>query len=122
MKYCRFYLLSLLFIAVILLSSTSCGFMRGVKGSISGTVYVDGRPQAFGTVQVYNELGTLVSSDRCTETGHYIIRGLDAGRYEVTYLNARGSPIGQPTIVEVRLGRFEQVDLNITVQGVGQQQ
>ena len=103
---------------VFILLATSCGFMGKVKGSISGTVYVDGRPQAFGTVQVFKADGQFIASERCTQTGHYIIQGLDAGTYEVTYLNARGAPLGESTMVEVRIGRFEQVDLNLTVQGI----
>ena len=109
---------TLLILLVFILLGTSCGVMRNVKGSISGTVYVDGRPQAFGTVTVSTEEGQFVAQERCTETGHYMLRGLDAGTYLVTYLNARGNPLGEPTKVEVRIGRFEQVDLNLVVQGI----
>jgi hypothetical protein len=123
MKYTNRILIPLLLILMALvLTSASCGFMKSVKGSISGTVYIDGRPQAFGTVQVYKlddaGNGTYISQDRCTETGHYIIQGLDAGKYEITYLNARGAPVGGVTTVEVRLGRFEPLDLNLTVQRI----
>jgi hypothetical protein len=123
MKYTHRALLPLfLILLAFILSTASCGFMKSVKGSISGTVYIDGRPQAFGTIQVYKmdgtPNGTYVAQDRCTETGHYIIQGLDAGTYQVTYLNARGNPVGGVTTVEVRLGRFEPLDLNLTVQGI----
>jgi len=101
---------------VFILLGSSCG-LGNIKGSISGTVYVDGRPQAFGTVQVFTADGQYIASERCTQTGHYIIQGLDAGTYEITYLNARGAPLGQVTTVEVRLGRFEPVDLQLVVQG-----
>lgn len=99
------------------LIGTSCGGMGSIKGSISGTVFVDGRPQAFGTVQVHKD-GHMIAQERCTQTGHYIIKGLDAGTYEVLYLNARGNPIGEVTIVQVRMGRFEQVDLELTFMGI----
>ncbi|MCX6645979.1 MAG: hypothetical protein NTY09_06445 [bacterium] len=123
MKYThRIFIPLLLILLAFILSTASCGFLKGVKGSISGTVYIDGRPQAFGTIQVFklDDAGnsTYVAQDRCTETGHYIIQGLDAGTYSVTYLNARGNPIGGNTTVEVRLGRFEPLDLNLTVQGI----
>lgn len=101
---------------VFSLIGTSCGGLSNIKGSISGTVFVDGRPQAFGTVQVLMD-GQLIAQERCTQTGHYIIKGLSAGTYEVVYLNARGNPIGEATVVQVRMGRFEQVDLQLTFLG-----
>ncbi len=98
-----------------LLLGPACNQMRNIKGSIGGTVYVDGRPQAFGTVQAY--LGDqLVGQERCSQSGHFTIRNLDPGTYTVIYLNAQGGPIGGETIVELRLGRFEQVDLELSVQ------
>jgi len=105
-----------LLIAVLgIFLGTACDRLRNVKGSIGGTVFVDGRPQAFGTVQAY--LGdTVVGQERCSQSGHYTIRDLEAGTYTLIYLNAMGAPIGGETIVELRLGRFEQVDLQLSVQ------
>lgn len=99
------------------LIGTSCGGMSNIKGSISGTVFVDGRPQAFGTVQVLRD-GIMVAQERCTQTGHFIIKGLDAGTYDVVYLNARGNPVGDVTVVQVRMGRFETVDLQLIFLGL----
>jgi hypothetical protein len=101
-----------------LLLGPACSQLQNVKGSIGGTVYVDGRPQAFGTVQAY--LGDqLVGQERCSQSGHFTIRDLSPGTYTVIYLNASGGPIGGETIVELRLGRFEQVDLELSVQRTG---
>ncbi len=100
-------------VAVLLvLQGPSCAQLTKIKSSIAGTVFVDGRPQAFGTVQAF--LGnTLVQQERCTQSGHYQLKDLQPGTYTLLYLNARGAPIGGETIVEVRRGRFEQVDLQL---------
>jgi hypothetical protein len=98
---------------VVLLMGTSCSQLTRIKAQIAGTVYVDGRPQAFGTVQAYKD-GALISQERCTQSGHYQLKDLDPGEYTIVFLNARGAPIGGETIVDVRLGRFEQVDLQLS--------
>ncbi len=100
-----------------LLLGTSCGGLKNVKASIAGTVYIDGRPQAFGTVQAWRD-GAMVQQQRCGQSGHFHLKDLNAGKYTVVYLNARGAPIGGETVVQVRLGRFETVDLYLTVQGL----
>jgi hypothetical protein len=82
-------------------------------GQISGTVYVNGNPQAFGTVQVFDMDGNQAGQERCTEYGHYTIKDLLPGRYNVVYLSASGRQLGEPTMVQVRPGRMEQVDLHI---------
>ncbi len=83
-------------------------------GSIGGTVYVDGNPQAYLTVQVFDSEGNLASQERCNQTGHFTIKDLKPGTYKLIVLNARAAPIGEETIVQVRPGRFEQVDLQIS--------
>lgn len=110
---------SFMLVLVILLGMTgmSCNMADKVKAKIAGTVYVDGRPQAYGTVQAWKD-GQMVAQERCTQSGHYNIANLDPGTYTLVYLNARGAPIGGDTIVEVRIGRFETVDLELTVQGL----
>jgi hypothetical protein len=84
-------------------------------GSIAGTVYVDGNPQAYGTVQALDEEGKLIAQERCNQTGHFRIMGLKQGIYRLIYLNARGSPFGGETVVRVRPGRFERVDLELSL-------
>ncbi len=84
-------------------------------GSISGTVYIDGNPQAFGTVQALDEEGIMIAQERCNQTGHFTIRGLRQGTYRLVYLNARGAPFGEETVVRVRPGRFERVDLELSL-------
>ena len=89
--------------------------MGDALGSISGTVYINGRPQAFGTVQAFNEDGQMVKQERCTQYGHFTISELEQGTYHLVYLNARGAPLGEETVVRVRPGRFERVDLRLDV-------
>lgn len=83
-------------------------------GSIAGTVYINGNPQAFGTVQALDEEGKLVAQERCNQTGHFRILGLRQGTYRLVYLNARGAQFGEETVVRVRPGRFERVDLELS--------
>jgi len=91
----------------------SCGFMRNVKASIAGTVYMDGRPVS-GTVVVYDMNGQEVAQARTTLEGHFIIKGLNPGTYKLRYLNMQGFPFGSEKVVEVRLGRFEQVKIELS--------
>jgi len=108
--------LALLLVVALLpaLAGASCGQLRNLKASIAGTVYMDGRPAGWGTVQLLNEAGQVVAQERCTDSGHYNIRNLDPGRYTMVWLNNQGVPYGGETVVEVRRGRFEQVDLYLT--------
>jgi len=98
-------------------TASSCGQLKKVKLKIAGTVFIDGRPQAYGTVQAWKD-GALVGQIRATQSGHYNLANLDPGTYTLVYLNARGAPIGGETVVQVRMGRFETVDLELTVQGL----
>jgi hypothetical protein len=110
----RVLALSLTVALVAVLAGTSCGQLRNLKASIAGTVYMDGRQQAWGTVQAMNEAGQVVAQERCTDSGHYQLKNLDPGRYTLVYVNNMGVPYGGETVVEVRRGRFEQVDLYLS--------
>ncbi len=84
------------------------------EGNIAGTVFMDGKPFAFCTVQAFMVTGaeeTLVAQERVTTAGHYQLKNLEPGMYKLVCLNPQGNPVGEPTTVEVRAGRFEQVDL-----------
>jgi len=98
-------------------TGTDCG-PPNVKSKIAGTVYVDGRPSPYGTVQAWLD-GKLVAEERCTLYGHYNLPNLDPGTYKLIYLNAMALQIGRETVVEVRKGRFEQVDIELKVQTEG---
>jgi len=102
--------------SVLILLGASCGQLTNLKASIAGTVYMDGRPVAFGTVQAYNEAGHVVGSERTTDSGHYIIKNLDPGTVTLVYLNSNGVQFGRETVVEVRRGRFETVNLELSME------
>lgn len=100
-------------VILALLAGTSCGALKNVKASISGTVYMDGRPVA-GTVQLVDESGNIVANERTTMEGHYTIKNLNPGKYTLQYLNYSGVPYGGETEVVVRIGRFETVDIHLS--------
>jgi len=86
----------------------------GSEGNIAGTVFMDGRPFAFCTVQAFRISGveeTLVVQERVTTAGHYQLKNLEPGTYKLVCISPQGNPVGNPMTVEVRAGRFEQVDL-----------
>ncbi len=89
--------------------------IEDMPSSLTGTVYVNGRVQAFGTIQVYDEEDNLVAQERANLNGHYRITDLRARTYYIVYLNASGSPLGEPIMVQLRPGRPEVVDLEIEV-------
>lgn len=100
-------------IVLALLAGTSCGALKNVKASISGTVYMDGRPVA-GSVQLIDESGSIVATERTNMHGHFTIKNLNPGKYTLQYLNYSGVPYGGETVVEVRIGRFEAVDVHLS--------
>ena len=106
---------AILAVLTAILLGTSCSQLANIKASISGTVYMDGRPVAFGTVQAINDAGQVVASERTGSSGHYLLKDLDPGRYKLVYVNANGALFGKETIVEVRRGRFETVDLELSI-------
>ena len=102
-----------IFALVCLMLISSCSALRNVKASISGTVYLDGRP-SFGTVVLLDMNGKQVAQQQTNMNGHFRITDIPAGRYQIQYLNNHGIPFGEPSIVEVRLGRPETVDLKLS--------
>jgi len=101
-------------VSVLIILGASCSQLTNIKASIAGTVYIDGRPMPHGTVQAINEAGHVVGQERTSASGHYIIKDLDPGTYKLVFLNANGMQFGKETTVEVRRGRFEQVDLELS--------
>jgi hypothetical protein len=88
--------------------------LEDMPSSLTGTVYVNGRVQAFGTIQVYDEEDHLVAQERANLYGHFRIVDLRAQTYYLVYLNASGSALGEPVMVQLRPGRPEVFDLEIT--------
>jgi hypothetical protein len=104
--------LSFLLLAVFL-SSGCAGLAGKIKGSISGTVYMDGRPTS-GTILIKDAGGTVIQQARTNLNGHYQLKDLSSGTYTLQYLNMQGMPFGHETTVEIRMGRFEVVDIQLT--------
>ncbi len=111
MRRYAFVILSLAMIAILL--SSSCAQLRQIKSSITGTVYMDGRPIQ-GTVQLLDENGAVLGSSRTNMNGHYQIRDVQPGTYILQFLNMQGMPYGNEVTVLVRMGRPEVVDLELT--------
>ena len=104
-------------IAVLLLgalSGVSCSRIK-IKASISGTVYMDGRPTS-GTVLLSNKDGGTVAMERTNTSGHFRITDVDPGTYTLQYLNLQGVPWGHSETIVVRLGRPEIVDLQLSME------
>jgi len=107
----------LLLAGMVIAVGTSCNAWKNAKGSVGGTVYVNHRPEGFATVQLYQG-DTYVKQERCSDTGHYMIRDIDPGDYTLVVLNARGVIYPGETLVQI--GRkFEQVDIEIDIQAGG---
>jgi hypothetical protein len=102
------YLIPLMIFAVLMtaISSVSCDRLKNIKGSISGTVYMDGRPTS-GHILVKDANGTNVKMADTNLNGHYYVKDLSAGDYQLQFLNMFS--------VTVRIGRPEVVDLQLTM-------
>jgi len=88
--------------------------LEEMTSSLAGTVYIDGRPQAYGTIQVWDEEENLVAQERANGSGHFRITDLKAQRYYIRYLNASGAYFGEPIMVQLRPGRPEVLDLELS--------
>jgi hypothetical protein len=112
MKY-RYFIFPVLMIVLLgLLGSVSCDQIKNIKGSVNGTVYMDGRPVS-GTILVKDANGAVVGQSRTNMNGHYQIKDLGAGTYTLQYLNMQGVPFGNETTVNVHVGKFETVDIQL---------
>ncbi len=100
-------------ILVVVLLGGSCTAIGNIKASVSGTAYMDGRPIQ-GTILLLDMNGTVVNQCRTGMNGHYQIRDVSAGKYELRFLNMQGVPFGREVSIEVRLGRPERVDLQLS--------
>jgi hypothetical protein len=95
------------------LSGISCGRLKNIKASVSGTVYMDGRPVS-GTVILTDQNEQVIAQERTNTNGHFRITDLQPGTYYIQYLNYQGVPWSTRQLVEVRLGRPEVVDLQLS--------
>ena len=110
----KYFLIALIALIVLgLLGTVSCGRLKQIKGSISGTVYMDGRPVS-GTIILKDANGATIAQERTNTGGHYRITDLEPGTYIVQYLNYQGVPWAKTQTVEVRIGRPEIVDLQLS--------
>ena len=112
MKYRPLVFVALVAAILGVMTNVSCDRLKNIKASISGTVYMDGRPQS-GHVELKDANGNIVAMDDTTLAGHYILKDIKAGDYTLQFLNMQGVPFGGEVTVKVRMGRFEQVDLHI---------
>ena len=109
------HLIPLLVIVILLaaISSLSCERLRNIKGSISGTVYMEGRPTS-GHILVKDATGTSVVAMADTNmNGHYYVKNLAAGDYVLQFLNMQAVPFGKLFPVKVRIGRPEVCNLQL---------
>jgi len=112
MRY-RYFIIPMLMIALLgLVMTVSCARLRNIKASISGTVYMDGRPIS-GHLLLKDTNGNVVGRADTSLSGHYQIKDINAGTYKLMFLNMQGVPWGGEVTVVVRLGRPEGVDLQL---------
>jgi hypothetical protein len=113
MNYRRFIVLIIALLVLAALAGSSCSKIRNIKGSISGTVYMDGRPISGHLLIKDAATKAVVAQADTNMNGHFIAKDLNAGEYIIQYLNMQGVPFGNETLVKVSLGKFEAVDIKL---------
>ena len=105
MKVSRIFLFMLIISVIALI--VGCSKLSQIKGSISGTVFRDGRP-IMGQIQVLNPktLGS-VKTEPVNNAGHFIIADVPPGEYLLAFLGPTSAPIGEYMYVKVVMGRPE---------------
>jgi len=84
-------------------------------GAIAGTVTVDGRPEAFGAVQVLVNRHTVVKDTPCDVLGRFRVAQLRPGRYYLRYIDSRGVIMGDTVSCYVKAGETVQIDIKLPV-------
>jgi hypothetical protein len=82
-------------------------------GTIAGAVSVDGRPKAFGTVQVLVNKHTVVKDAECDVLGRFRVGELRPGTYYLRYIDSRGVIMGDTVSCTVKAGETVQVDIHL---------
>jgi hypothetical protein len=85
------------------------------SGSIVGSVYMDGRPVAGHILVKDTKTGQVVAQADTNMNGHYIVKDLDEGEYDLQYLNMQGVPFGRIVRLFVREGLSEVIDIQLSV-------
>lgn len=114
MRYRLFIPLIAIAVLMTAISSVSCDRLKNIKGSISGTVYMEGRPTS-GHILVKDANGAVVKMSDTNMNGHYYVKDLSPGDYQLQFLNMQAVPFGRLFPVKVRIGRPEVVDLQLTM-------
>ena len=112
-------LFSLALTAVI---AAGCSQIMEIKGSISGTVYMNGRP-LMGQIQVLDpKTKGSVKTEPVKNSGHFIIPDVKPGEYLLAVIGPAGAPLGEFMYVRVAPGRpvtgieFEVTEVDPKVQ------
>ena len=84
------------------------------QGDVHGIVYVDGRPQAFGIVQIYDTGDSKLKECRTNTEGSYTLCDFAPGKYILRYINAVGNRVGEDVEVEILPARDIEKDLRFT--------
>jgi len=124
----RFYLTAIGALLVCMLFATGCpkpkepapsdapetGYditLPANQGDVHGIVYVDGRPQAFGIVQIYDTSENKLKECRTNTEGSYTLCDFAPGRYILRYINAVGNRVGEDVEIEILPARDIEKDL-----------
>ena len=127
----RFYLAAISALLVCMLFTTGCpkpsepapsdapetGYdinLPANQGDVHGIVYVDGRPQAFGIVQIYDTADKKLKECRTNTEGAFTLCDFAPGRYILRYINAVGNRVGDDIEIEILPAQDIEKDLRFT--------
>jgi hypothetical protein len=114
MNYRRFIVPIIALLVLAVLAGSACGKLKNIKGSISGTVYMDGRPVSGHLLVKDAATNGVVAQADTNMNGHFNVKDLNAGEYLIQFLNMQGVPFGNETKVKVTIGKFEVVDIKLS--------
>ena len=91
----------------IVMTIASCAAVSKIKGSVSGTVYNNGRP-LMGQIQVIDpKTFGSITTQPVNNQGHFIISDVPPGEWILAFLGPSSNPLGEYKYVKVRPGRPE---------------
>jgi hypothetical protein len=102
------------FIGVLLVMIAGGCALLDAKATLAGYVYQNNRPMPNWDVQIMDEGGRVVASEKTNAQGHFIISDVSPGDYTVRVLTFAGIPYaGYEKHITVRAGRTEKFDIEL---------
>ena len=86
---------------------------KPASSSVAGYVYMNQKLMPNFTIQLKDNYGKILAQGKTNQQGHFIIKDVPPGEYEIQILTFAGTPHPKTFNIKVRPGRTEIVDIDL---------